>query len=678
MSSFTEFDTRCVDTIRVLSADVVQKADSGHPGAPMGCAPMAHVLWSNEMTYNPKNPFWTNRDRFILSNGHACALHYVMLHLTGYEQMTMDQLKQFRQLNSITAGHPENHLVDGIEVSTGPLGQGISNAVGIAIAEEHLRSVFNREGFPVVDHYTFVICGDGCLQEGISSEACSLAGHLGLGKLIVLYDDNKITIDGDTSKSFTEDVLKRYEAYGWHTQHVTDGNYDLNAIKVAIDQAKAVTDKPSIIKVSTIIGLGSKIQGTGGVHGSPLGEEDLSNVKKKYKFDPDQKFVVEAETRAFYEKCAARGTEAEAQWNKLFEAYSQAHPDLAKDFLRRKSGELPEGWKSKLPVFTAQDPAKASRQWSQMVLQALVDNVPEVLGGSADLQPSNGTALKNYPPFQKGARNGRYMHFGVREHAMAAICNGMAAYGMNVIPFAATFLNFIEYAYGSVRVCAISRFRVIWVMTHDSIGLGEDGPTHQPVEANALIRSTPNILFLRPGSGNEVTGSYIVALENKHRSSVLALSRQAFPNVEGTSAEKVALGAYTVLDHAEPKLILVGTGSELYLCVEAAKQLQEYNPRVVSMPCMELFEEQSAEYQQTVFPSGVPVVSIEAMSPFGWSKFSHVHVGVNDFGVSAPYKDVYKKFGITLENLVQKSKALVAAFPNNTAPDLNKLRLLNA
>eukprot|EP00300_Choanocystis_sp_HF-7_P027351 c32444_g1_i1.p1 GENE.c32444_g1_i1~~c32444_g1_i1.p1 ORF type:complete len:683 (+),score=150.73 c32444_g1_i1:122-2050(+) len=640
----------------------------------MGDAPMAHVLWGRVMRYNPKNPFWTNRDRFVQSNGHGCALLYSMLHLTGYDQISMDQLKQFRQLGSLTAGHPENHLVDGIEVSTGPLGQGISNAVGLAIAEQQAAATFNRDGFNIVDNFTYVICGDGCMQEGVASEAASLAGHLGLGKLIVLYDDNKITIDGETSKSFSEDVLARFRAYGWHTQSVEDGNTDVDGIEAAIRNAQAVTDKPSLIAVHTIIGIGSKLQNTGEVHGSPLKADDLAQVKQLYGFNPEESFVIDPEVLAFYRSRGDLGGQAEAEWNNQFQAYAAQFPDLAREYQRRAQGLLPDGWHEKLPRYTPKDGAKATRQWSQSTLQALVDTVPEVVGGSADLQPSNGTQLNNYPPFTKAERAGRYLHFGVREHGMSAISNGIAAYGLNYIPFAATFLNFIEYGFGAVRVSAISHFRVIYIMTHDSIGLGEDGPTHQPVEANILVRATPNIFFFRPGDGNEVTGAYISALENKHTPSVLALSRQAMPNLQGSAPEKVALGAYILQDVENPQVILVGTGTELHLCVEAAKELG--NARVVSMPCWELFEHQSAEYQDSVFLPGVPAVSIEAMSTSDWGRYTHAQIGVDIFGESGPGPAIMKKYGITKDNLVRKAQQVLSLFPAGSAPNLRTLREL--
>ena len=502
-------DTTCIDTIRVLGADIVQKANSGHPGAPMGCAPMAHTLFGKTMRYAPSDPKWPNRDRFVLSNGHSCALLYTMLHLTGYERPTMADLKNFRQLNSVTAGHPENVLLDGVEVSTGPLGQGISNAVGLAIAEKHLGARFNKPGLaPLVDHSTFVICGDGCLQEGVSSEACSLAGHLKLGKLCVLYDDNDITIDGGTNLSFTEDVAKRFEAYGWHVQSVADGNStDTSALEAAIAAARAVTDNPSLIKVKTTIGLGSAKEGTHSVHGAPLGAEDLAQVKSRYGFDPEAKFVVPPAVSEFYGQMVAKGQAHVAEWNSVLAAYEAADPASTAEFKRRCcSGALPAGWKDALPRYTAGTSAdKASRNYSQDVINALAPLLPELVGGSADLTPSNKTNFKGCVDFQHGTPAGRYLRFGVREHGMAAVCNGLAAHG-GILPYCATFLTFVGYALGAIRVTALSHFRVLYVMTHDSIGLGEDGPTHQPIETLASLRSMPNHLVIRPADGNETSG----------------------------------------------------------------------------------------------------------------------------------------------------------------------------
>jgi len=656
----TELEIKCINSIRVLAADTVEKAKSGHPGAPMGCAPMAHLLWKEFMRYSPQYPDWSNRDRFVLSNGHACALLYSMLHLTGYD-VTLDDLKQFRQLMSKTPGHPECFATPGVEVCTGPLGQGICNAVGMAMAERHLASVFNKEGFPIVDHFTYVICGDGCLQEGISSEASSLAGHLKLGKLIVLYDDNHITIDGETELSFTEDVVKRYDAYGWHTQIVDDAN-NLNAMRDAILAAQS-DDRPSIIKIRTVIGHGSLAQGTEKVHGTPLGAADLQQVKRLFGFNPDECFAVADDVRAVYHK----SNDDRDHWEVMMEEYTQQFPDLAADFRRRLRRELPAGWKDQLPRFPVEQEtaAIATRSHSEKVLNAIANVVPDFAGGSADLTPSNLTALKCTTDFQPENPSGRYFHFGVREHGMAAICNGMFAHG-GIRPFCATFLNFISYALGAVRLSALSRFGVTYVMTHDSIGLGEDGPTHQPIETLETLRAMPNMLVFRPGDGNETTGSYICALENPQSPSVLALSRQAAPALVGTSPEKVAFGGYVVQEfgNTPPSLIIASTGTELSLSVKVAKKLAEegISSRVVSMVCWRLFDQQPLEYQLSVFPDGVPVFSMEASTPHGWQKYAHSAYGINGFGLSAPGGKVYEHFGLTVDNLVKCSKEVIGFY----------------
>jgi len=661
-------DERCINTIRVLAADVVQKANSGHPGAPMGMAPLAHKLWTKYLKYNPANPKWFGRDRFVLSNGHACALQYVMLHLTGYEEFTMDQLKQFRQLHSKTAGHPENILVNGgIEVSTGPLGQGLSNAVGFAIAQTHLAAAYNKPDFPIINNHVYVFTGDGCLQEGITSEASSLAGHLGLKNLIVFYDDNHITIDGETELSFTEDVVKRYQAYGWHTIVIEDGNSNWDAIDAAVHEAHK-SDRPTLIKVRTTIGFGSKKQGTEGVHGSPLGAEDIVQVKKKFGFDPEQFFHIPAEVHEVYGKKKAEGAELEKQWNELFEKYSHAHPELASELKRRIEGKLPEGWKSVLPTYKPEDPAKATRQFSQTVINALGKILPELVGGSADLNPSTLSYITASKDFQKETPEGRNIRFGVREHGMAAICNGLAAYG-GFIPYGATFLNFIGYALGAVRLSAISDFGVLYVMTHDSIGLGEDGPTHQPIETLPMIRAMPGILLLRPADGNETSGAYSVAIENRKRPSVMCFSRQPVPNIKGTSIDGVYKGAYVISDAQDqkPQLILVGTGSELSLCVSAAEKLTDVKVRVVSFPSFELFREQSLEYRLSVFPEGVPILAVEAAASFSWREFAHATVAMTSFGASAPLKDVLNLFGFTTENVVKKSREVLEFYSKHPA-----------
>ncbi|KND01932.1 transketolase [Spizellomyces punctatus DAOM BR117] len=661
-------DTLAINTIRTLAPDVVQKANSGHPGAPMGCAPMAHVLFSRFISANPQNPHWINRDRFVLSNGHGCVLQYVMLHLLGYD-LSMEDLQSFRQVGSKTPGHPEaNHGTPGIEVTTGPLGQGIASAVGLAIAEAHLAAEFNQPGFDLVDNYTYCILGDGCMQEGVQAEAASLAGHLQLGKLIALYDDNHIQIDGDTALGFTENVRLRYESYGWHVQFVENGDSDIAALTNAIEAAKKVTDKPSLIQVRTTIGYGSKNEGEEKVHGAPLGEPDIAQVKTKFGFSPDQKFNVPQQVYDFYGKVAAKGKDAEAQWNQLFDRYAAQFPQLAADFKRRLAKKLPDNIKDLLPTYKPSDPPVATRKLSETVLNKIAPQLPELIGGSADLTGSNLTRWKGAEDFQPpstklGSYKGRYIRFGVREHAMAAICNGISAYGA-LIPFGATFFNFISYALGAVRLSALSKHHVLYIMTHDSIGLGEDGPTHQPIETLACMRAMPNILNFRPADGNEVSGSYLVSLEAHDRPSVLILTRQNLPQLAGSSIEAVRKGAYVLEDAPNPSVILVATGSEVSLAVDTAAQLASENiaARVVSMPCWELFEEQSVEYQQSVFLDGVPVVSIEAMSTFGWQKWAHLTCGIDTFGASGPYKDLYKKFGLVPDVIAAKAKKLIAFY----------------
>jgi transketolase len=520
---------------------------------------------------------------------------------------------------------------------------GISNAVGLAAAEAHLAATFNKPGFNLVDNYTYCIVGDGCLQEGVSSEASSLAGHLKLGKLIVLYDDNNITIDGETELSFTEEVLKRYESYGWHVSSVSNGNDDLDSLNKAISEAKKVADKPSLIAVKTIIGFGASVQGTEKVHGAPLGADEVAAVKRKFGFDPETSFFVPDAVKQFYASIAAKGAESEAQWKKVLDTYCTKFPDLGADLKRRIKGELPAQWADSLPRYTPNDPAAATRKLSENVLNAIADKIPELVGGSADLTGSNYTRWKSAQDFQAnsniGNYAGRYFRFGVREHGMAAMCNGMAAYG-GLIPFGATFLNFITYAWGAVRLSALSHFGVIYIMTHDSIGLGEDGPTHQPIETLALCRATPNMLVLRPADGNEVAGAYKVAIERRHTPSVLSLSRQNVPHLEGSSIEGVEKGAYVLCEAENPQAILVGTGTEVSLCVEAAKELakQKIKARVVSMPCMEIFEEQTQAYKESIFLKGVPVLSVEVLSSMPWYKYAHCIIGIDKFGASAPAK----------------------------------------
>ncbi|KAF9512775.1 hypothetical protein BS47DRAFT_1382802 [Hydnum rufescens UP504] len=658
-------DQTAIDTIRALAADVVFKANSGHPGAPMGLAAAAHVLFSRFITANPKDSKWFNRDRFVLSNGHACALLYILLHLLGYK-LSLDDLKAFRQVDSKTPGHPEYHHTHGVEVTTGPLGQGFANAVGIAIAEAHLGATFNKEGFPVVSNHTYVFCGDGCLMEGVASEAASLAGHQQLGNLIVIYDDNHISIDGDTNVAFTEDVGKRFEAYGWQVLTVKNGNTDYEAIYNSIVEAKKVTNKPTIIKLETIIGFGSKQQGTHGVHGSPLKKDDIAALKTAIGFNPNESFVVPQQTRDTYAKIGERGAAAQQKWEALLTAYGQKYPAEHKELTRRIRGDLPEGWEKKLPVFKVGDPAVASRKLSEIVLTAIHSTLPELLGGSADLTGSNLTRVKGDVDFQPpstglGNYAGRYFRYGVREHAMGAIMNGLATYGA-IIPFGGTFLNFVSYAAGAVRLSALSGHQVIWVATHDSIGLGEDGPTHQPVETVAHLRATPNLHVWRPADGNETSAAYLVSLTSRQTPSVLSLSRQNLPQLEGSSIDLAAKGGYVLREvQGKEDLTIVSTGSEVTIAVDAASKLSSsgYKVRVVSLPSWEVFDSQSLEYRLSVLRSGAPILSVEAYSTLGWERYSHEQFGLSGWGSSGPYDQVYAKFGLTGANIADIGKKTI-------------------
>ena len=658
-------DTLCVNSIRFLAVDAINKSNSGHPGLPMGCAPMAYTLWDKFLKHNPKNPKWFNRDRFVLSAGHGCMLLYALLHLTGYDSVTLDDIKQFRQWGSKTPGHPETFETAGVEVTTGPLGQGIANAVGLAMAEAHLAAKFNKPDCKLVDHTTYVIMGDGCHQEGVSGEAASLAGHLGLGKLIALYDDNHITIDGNTNVSFTEDVLKRYEAYGWHTIHVADGNTDLAGIARAIEEAKSVTDRPSMIKVTTTIGYGSPNKAnTAGVHGAALGADEAALTRKNLGWEYGE-FEVPQESYDQWRQAIERGAAAEAAWNATLADYRAKYPTEAAQFERQLRGELPQGWDANLPSYSADDKGLATRQHSYNCLNAIGPNLPELIGGSADLTHSNLTDIKGEGGFQKGAEANRYLHFGVREHAMGAILNGLAYHGSGLVPYGGTFAVFAGYMLGAMRLSALSELGVIYVLTHDSIGLGEDGPTHQPIETLASLRSIPNMLVIRPGDGNETSGAYKVAVANRHRPTVMFLSRQAMANQANSNADHVAKGGYILEDsNGTPDLILIGTGTELDLCVKAAAQLRAEgkNVRVVSMPCVELFEEQDAAYRESVLPAACRKrLVVEASSSFGWHKYTGFEgdtVSIDRFGASAPGPLLMEKFGFTVDNVVAKAKTL--------------------
>ncbi|MCS7292461.1 MAG: transketolase [Gloeomargarita sp. SKYBB_i_bin120] len=660
----THLEQLAINTIRFLAVDAVQKAKSGHPGLPMGAAPMAYVLWQEFLKFNPRNPNWPDRDRFVLSAGHGCMLQYALLHLTGYD-VTLEDIKQFRQWGSITPGHPENFETPGVEVTTGPLGQGVGNAVGLAIAEAHLAARFNKPGHTIVDHYTYVILGDGCQMEGVASEAASLAGHLKLGKLIMLYDSNHISIDGDTAIAFTEDVAKRYEAYGWHVQKVEDGNHDLAAIRAAIAQAKAVTDKPSLIIVETTIGYGSPNKaGTEAVHGAPLGPEEVKLTKQNLGWPLEPEFYIPEEVLRHFRQAIDKGAKAEAEWRARFEAYRQAYPQEAAEFERIMRGELPAGWQEALTPI-AETGREATRNISKMCLNALAQAIPELLGGSADLAHSNMTYLKGIPEFQAGSYHGRNFRFGVREHAMGAIANGMALHG-GLIPYDATFLVFTDYMRAAIRLSALSRARVLHVMTHDSVALGEDGPTHQPIETLSSLRLIPNLYVIRPADARETVGAYQVALQAKETPSVLVFTRQAVNPVPGTSIEGVAKGAYIVVDCGcdHPDLIIIATGSELELAVQAAARLEGYKVRVVSMPCTRLFDAQPQEYRDAILPPAVRKrIAIEAGVTDFWYKYVGLDgkvLGIDRFGASAPGPVCMEKFGMTVDNLVQTARALLA------------------
>ena len=658
----------CINSIRFLAIDAVEKANSGHPGLPMGAAPMAFVLWDRLMRYNPKNPNWLNRDRFVLSAGHGCMLQYALMYLSGYDSVTIEDIKQFRQWGSKTPGHPENFVTPGVEVTTGPLGQGFANAVGLAMAEAHLAAKFNKPDCQLIDHYTYVIAGDGCNMEGISGEAASLAGHLGLGKLIVLYDDNHISIEGDTDIAFTEDVNKRFEAYNWHVQHVEGGNDDLEAIAKAIEAAKAVTDKPSMIKITTTIGFGSPNKAnTYGVHGAALGADEVELTRENLGWEYPE-FVVPDDALARFRQAVDRGAESEAEWNKLFSDYQAKYSEDAALLQRMIDGKLPENWADCLPTYTPADKGNATRNHSGIVLNAIAKTLPELIGGSADLAPSNKTALKCTGDFQKGSYQERNLHFGVREHAMGAICNGIGLHNSGLIPYGATFLVFTDYMRNAIRLSALSEIGVIWVMTHDSVALGEDGPTHQPVEHVASLRMIPNLYVFRPADGNETSGAYKVAVESRETPTLLALSRQNLPNLENSSIANTAKGGYVIACGFAPEeldLILIGTGSEVALCLEAAEKLKAEGKkvRVVSMPCWELFEAQSDEYKESVLPKAIKKrVAVEAGTTFGWCRYTGDEgavIGIDTFGASAPGGLAMAKFGFTVDNVIAKAKAVM-------------------
>ncbi|KAM5554868.1 transketolase, chloroplastic [Rosa sericea] len=661
----TSLVEKSVNTIRFLAIDAVEKANSGHPGLPMGCAPMGHILYDEIMRYNPKNPYWFNRDRFVLSAGHGCMLQYALLHLAGYDSVKEEDLKGFRQWGSKTPGHPENFETPGVEVTTGPLGQGIANAVGLALAEKHLAARYNKPDSEIVDHYTYCILGDGCQMEGISNEVASLAGHWGLGKLIAFYDDNHISIDGDTEIAFTESVDTRFEGLGWHVIWVKNGNTGYDEIRAAIKEAKAVTDKPTLIKVTTTIGFGSPNKANSySVHGAALGAKEVDATRQNLGW-PYEPFHVPEDVKSHWSRHTAEGSALEAEWNAKFAEYEKKYAEEAAELKSIITGELPAGWEKALPTYTPEVPADATRNLSQANLNALAKVLPGLVGGSADLASSNMTLMKMFGDFQKGTPEERNIRFGVREHGMGAICNGIALHSPGFIPYCATFFVFTDYMRAAIRISALAEARVIYVMTHDSIGLGEDGPTHQPIEHLASFRAMPNILMLRPADGNETAGSYKVAVDNKKRPSILALSRQKLPNLAGTSIEGVEKGGYIVSDNStgnKPDVILIGTGSELEIAYKAGEELRKEGKavRVVSFVSWELFYDQSDAYKESVLPAAVTArVSIEAASTFGWEKIvgsKGKAIGIDRFGASAPAPIIYKEYGLTVEAVIAAAK----------------------
>jgi transketolase len=663
-----ELDRLCINTLRFLSVDAVQKANSGHPGMPLGAAPMAYALWTRLLRHNPRNPRWFDRDRFVLSAGHGSMLLYSLLHLTGYD-LPLDEIQRFRQWGSKAPGHPERGHTPGVEVTTGPLGQGFGNAVGMAIAEAQLAARYNRPGFEVIDHATYAIASDGDLMEGVASEAASLAGHLKLGKLICLYDDNRVTLAADTDLTFTEDRAQRFEAYGWHTAQVADGN-DLAAIDAALRAARAQVARPSLILVRTHIGYGSpNKQDTYDAHGSPLGDEEVRLTKQALGWPPEPPFLIPAAALEHFREALARGAREEQAWNERMAAYAKAFPGEAEELQRRVRAELPAGWDADIPTFAPDAKGLATRVASGKVMNAIAPRLPELIGGSADLDPSTHTALEGM--------NGRNVHFGVREHAMGAIVNGMAAHGA-MLPFGATFLIFSDYMRPPIRLAALMRLHVVHVFTHDSIALGEDGPTHQPVEQLAALRAIPDLLVIRPGDANEAAVAWRVAVETRNRPVALVLTRQGVPTLDRrryAAAEGLRRGAYVLADApgGKPQLVLVASGSEVGLIVAAAERLADEGiaVRLVSMPSWELFEAQPASYREAVLPRSVPTLAVEAGVAQGWLRYADDMLGVERYGASAPGAEMLRRYGFTADNVCARAKALLARpGPARAAPDL--------
>lgn len=682
-SKINALDELCINTIRTLSIDAIQKADSGHPGLPLGAAPMAYVLWTEFLKHNPKNPKWYDRDRFVLSAGHGSMLLYSLLHLTGYA-ISMAQIKQFRQWGSITPGHPESELTPGVETTTGPLGQGFANGVGMAMAEAYIASHFNKPGFKIINHYTYGIVSDGDLMEGVASEAASLAGHLQLGKLIYFYDNNNITLSASTHASFTEDTQKRFEAYGWHTQVVKDGN-DLAAIKAAILAARLATNKPSLILVKTIIGYGSPHkQNTFEVHGSALGVEEVKLTKQALGWPENPNFYVPKQALKHFREAIKNGNHAENKWKNLLAAYEKKFPKLAKDLKQFMKNELQKGWNKNIPIFKADEKGLATRDASEKIMQAISPMLPGLIGGSADLNTSTKTALVNYGNFESpsnlagdlqgtldGGWNyaGRNIFYGIREHAMGAISNGLATFN-GIIPFAATFLIFSDYMRPPMRLAALMQLQVIYVFTHDSIALGEDGPTHQPIEQLANLRAIPQLIVIRPADSNETAVAWQVAIESRHQPVALILTRQKVPTIDRkqyAGAEGLRRGAYILSDapKGKPKIILIATGSEVSLILAAKAKLEakKIPVRVVSMPSWELFAVQSKQYRDSVLPPKVQCrLAVEAGVSQGWDRYvgdSGEIISIEKFGASAPGDTVMKKYGFNVENVTARALALL-------------------
>jgi transketolase len=661
-------EEQAINTLRFLSADIVQKANSGHPGLPMGTATLAYVIWTRHLHFNPRNPHWANRDRFVLSGGHGSALLYSLLYLSGFD-VSMEDLKSFRQWGSITPGHPEYGLTPGVEATTGPLGQGLANGVGMAVAEAQLAAEFNRPGHKVIDHFVYAIVTDGDLMEGVASEAASLAGHLGLGKLIYLYDDNRITIDGSTDLAFTEDRAGRFAAYGWQVLRVEDGN-NVEEIDFALRQAKQ-DPRPSLILCRTHIGFGLPTkQDTAKAHGEPPGLEELNGAKQKLGWPLEPSFYIPEEVLALFRWAVERGKHLETAWKAERKAYREAYPELDQELERRLNGKLPTNWEKTIPVFPADPKGMATRAASGKVLNALANAIPELMGGSADLAPSNNTWISGLPDFQKATPEGRNFHFGVREHGMGAVVNGMAVHG-GIIPYGATFLVFSDYMRGALRLSALSHYPSIWIFTHDSIGLGEDGPTHQPVEHVAALRAIPNLVVLRPADANETAEAWRVAIKRRQGPTALVLTRQAVPVFDRQAlgaAEGLRRGAYVLADFGQgtADILLMASGSEVSLIQEAGVRLsaEGLKVRLVSFPSWELFADQDAAYQEKVLPANIPVrLAVEAGVSQGWERWTGSQgaiLGVERFGASAPYQTIYEQYGLTVCNVVELAHTLLA------------------